>query len=213
MGILEVQKQLDKLNIPLKRINKTYVEISVTSRILFLKRFAERVKKEAISGSVDECSVFRGEFAKEINGFFPDRTCYLFDTFIGFDKRDFLFENEPSMIENVNHFSMTSEELVISKMPNKSKIVIKKGHFPDSLGDLDDKFVFMNLDMDLYCPTLEGLRYFYPRMSDGGVILIHDYFTESYPNIEKAINDFEKDLGRKLHKIPIGDDISIAIIK
>ena len=50
-------------------------------------------------------------------------------------------------------------------------------------------------------------------MSDGGVILIHDYFNASYPNIEQSIDDFERELGSRLHKIPIGDDISMAVIK
>lgn len=31
--------------------------------------------------------------------------------------------------------------------------------------------------------------------------------------IEKVVDDYEKELGVKLHKLPIGDDISIAIVK
>lgn len=92
-------------------------------------------------------------------------------------------------------------------------VEIRKGYFPETLGDLDDRFAFVNLDMDLYRLTLEGLRYFYPRMSAGGVILIHDYFSDAYQNIEKVIDDYERELGVRLHKMPIGNDISIAIVK
>ena len=35
-----------------------------------------------------ELGVYRGEFAKEINKVFPDRTLYLFDTFEGFAEQD-----------------------------------------------------------------------------------------------------------------------------
>lgn len=70
-----------------------------------------------------------------------------------------------------------------------------------------------NLDMDLYEPTLEGLRLFYPLMSEGGVILAHDYFNKAHPNIEKAISDYEMEQGEWLHKMPIGDDITMAIVK
>ena len=213
MGLTDVQNDLKALGVPLSKLNKTYVEISVVSRILFLKRFSERAKIEGIEGSVAECGVFRGEFAKEINRCFSDRICYLFDTFEGFDERDFPFEDSPSMTTNVNHLTMTSEEVVLAKLPFKDKCVVKKGYFPESVGDLDDTFAFVNLDMDLYKPTLEGLRYFYPRMSNGGVILVHDYFTEIFPNIEKAVDDYEKELGRKLCKMPIGDDISMGIVK
>ena len=102
---------------------------------------------------------------------------------------------------------------MLEKLPHKNMCIFKKGYFPESLEDLEDTFAFVNLDMDLYHPTLEGLRYFYPRISTGGVILVHDYFTEIFPNIEKAVDDYERELGVKLHKMPIGDDISIAIVK
>lgn len=213
MGLKEVQKQLKEFHVPLERLDKTYVEISVKSRILFLKRFSERVYKQGIEGAVGECGVYRGEFAKEINRLFPDRTCYLFDTFEGFDERDYKYEQAPSETRDVYHLSMTSVNIVMDKMPYKEKIVVRKGYFPETIGDLEDKFVFVNLDMDLYQPTLEGLRYFYPRMSAGGIILVHDYFSEIFPNVENAINDFELESGNMIRKMPIGDDISMAIIK
>lgn len=101
----------------------------------------------------------------------------------------------------------------MAKMPHQEKIELKIGRFPETAKGITDKFLFVNLDMDLYEPTLGGLRFFYPLMVEGGVILIHDYFNKVYPNIITAINDFEKEIGFKLHKMPIGDDISIAIIK
>ena len=213
MGLTEVQTFLQELGVPLSKLNKTYVEISVKARILFLKRLRERIIKEQIPGNVAEAGVFRGEFAKEINRFFPDRKCYLFDTFEGFDDRDFRYEEQESMTDNVDHLKNTSENIVLSKMPYVENVIIKKGYFPESIEGLEDTFSFVNLDMDLYHPTLEGLRYFYPRLSQGGCILIHDYFTEIFPNIEKAVDDYEAELGVRLHKLPIGDDISIAIVK
>ena len=213
MGLREIQQQLMDNNIPLERLGKTFAETSVNARIFFIKRLSERLQKENIRGSVAEAGVFRGEFAKEINKYFSDSKCYLFDTFTGFDERDFKYETKDSMIEDVNHFTKTSESIVMEKMPHKKMVELRKGYFPESLDGLEDEFVFVNLDMDLYKPTLEGLRYFFPRMKEGGVILIHDYFTESYPNVEKSVADFEAEIGSRLYKVPIGDDISMAIIK
>ena len=62
-------------------------------------------------------------------------------------------------------------------------------------------------------PLLSGLEYFYPRMHDDGIILIHDYFTEFYHGVKAAVDVFEENLGHKLRRFPIGDGISIAIIK
>lgn len=212
-GVYDVENKLLGLGIPVWKIDKTYAEISVKSRILFLRRHAELIYKKNIVGSVAECGVYRGDFAKEINRFFPDRKCYLFDTFEGFDSRDFEAEEKKSMIEGSEYLSETNVDIVINKMPYMDMVEIRKGYFPDTLGNLEDDFVFVNLDMDLYCPTLEGLRYFYPRTVNDGVVLIHDYFSDAFPNIEKAVDDYERELGKKLCKMPIGDDISIAIVK
>jgi len=50
-------------------------------------------------------------------------------------------------------------------------------------------------------------------MHDDGIILIHDYFTEFYHGVKAAVDVFEENLGHKLRRFPIGDGISIAIIK
>lgn len=212
MGLDEVPEQLRVLGIPVEKLDRTYVELSVKSRVIFLQRFAERVYKEGIAGSVAEAGVYRGEFAKYINQYFHDRKCYLFDTFEGFTDYDIEKEQDNSLTF-ANHLKNVNVEETLAKMPIRKNIVVKIGRFPETAEGIDEKFVFVNLDMDLYEPTIGGLRFFYPLMSDGGIILIHDYFNKSYPNIEKSINDFEKELGIRLHKMPIGDDISMAIIK
>lgn len=56
------------------------------------------------------------------------------------------------------------------------------------------------------------LELFYPRMVKGGIILIHDYFTEFYHGVKVAVDDFEKNYNIKLTRVPIGDGISIAIV-
>ena len=104
--------------------------------------------------------------------------------------------------------------MVLSKMKYLDQVVIKKGYFPDTAKDIDEKFVFVNLDMDLYKPTLEGLRFFWPKMVKGGIILIHDFFSTEYAGVNKAIELFARETPEADNKFfPIGDDISIAIIK
>ena len=67
--------------------------------------------------------------------------------------------------------------------------------------------------MDLFKPIYEGLCFFYPKMVIGGCILIHDYYSAAYPNVKKAVERYEVENHMKLAKLPIGDDISIAVIK
>lgn len=214
MGLDELKEQLCEMQIPEFKVKTDYAEFSVNSRICFLKRFAEIAVRENIGGSVGEAGVFRGEFAKEINKYFSDRKCYLFDTFDGFAEDDIAFEQKDSMV-TANYMKGLSEQLVYEKMPHKEKVHIYKGYFPETAirANIEDSFCFVNLDMDLYKPTYEGIKYFYPKMSKKGVILIHDYFSDAYPNVKQALDDYEHDFNIILVKTPIGDDISIAIVK
>ena len=66
--------------------------------------------------------------------------------------------------------------------------------------------------MDLYQPMLAGLRFFYERMCPGGVLLLHDYFHPELPGVRQAVENFERERRLKIHKVPVGDSCSIAIV-
>ncbi len=196
-------------------INGSYVETQVNARINFLRDFASLQTQTHPSCCVAEGGVFQGEFAKEINACFPQYPLHLFDTFEGFDQRDIEVETLRHFSkEKARHFNITSEELVRTKLPHPEQAVFHKGYFPETAqGIAEERFVFVNLDFDLYNPTLEGLRLFYPRMVTQGVILIDDYFLPGYLGVLNAVSDFEAELGYPLIKLPIGDHCGIAIVK
>jgi O-methyltransferase len=212
MGVNEISVQIEELGVPSSKIRRDYIDTITNARKLFVERYGEMVSDKGILGSVAEAGVYRGEFARCVNRIFPTRKIYLFDTFAGFDQKDFAYEKDESLLA-ADHFKNTSVDYVLSKMPYPEKCVVRQGYFPDTLRELEDEFVFVSLDLDLYKPTLCGLEYFYPRMASGGCILIHDYFTPSYPNVRKAVNDYQSQSGNTLSTIPIGDDVSVAIIK
>jgi O-methyltransferase len=187
---------------------------SSRSRITALKNSAQLIYDNNIAGSVAEVGVFQGEFAKHINEQFFDRTLYLFDTFEGFADSDVEKEKEigtKRIFERSYNYSGTSIELVMSKMKNPEKCIVKKGFFPETAKELEDKFAFVSLDADLYQPMLEGLKYFYPRLSNGGFIFIHDFFTDTFTGTREAVLEYKKDIGLKF--VPLGDDCSVIIIK
>ncbi len=78
---------------------------------------------------------------------------------------------------------------------------------------MEDSFCFVHLDMDLYRPTLAGLRFFYPRLVAGGVMAVHDFFSSSFPNVKKAVCKFADSVPGGVRMFPLGDAISIGIIK
>ena len=141
-------------------VKKLYDETFVV-RSTFLKYLATIINEEGLDGSCAEGGVFEGDFAKEINELFPNRKLYLFDTFDGFDERD-ISNEEGYIAERKGEFKISgvSPNTVLKKMSNPGNIIIKAGFFPETTKGINDKFVFVNLDFDLYAPTLAGLNYF-----------------------------------------------------
>lgn len=216
-GFYEIRSQLESMGIPCHKIDVSHIELSVRAREAFLHDFAKEINAQNLAGNVAELGVYRGDFARRINECFKDKTLYLFDTFEGFESKDLRQGKDGAMGQNLGkkHFSNTSVELVLGKMPYPKQCVIKKGWFPQSsAGCENERFCFVNLDADLYEPILAGLEFFYPKMVRGGVILIHEYFSAGYVGVKKAVNEFAHKFGLcDFQKLPIGDNLSIAIIK
>jgi len=223
---LKMKEQLRRYGVPLFKT----VDLSMLgyrdARYYFIRGFAEYVYQENLEGCVAECGVYLGDSAKLINLFFPDRRLYLFDTFEGFTQKDLNYERGLNNSEFLNGIFNNDScfniggpeyaiELVKRKMTYPENVVIKKGYFPDSAVDVDagEKFCFVNLDMDLYLPILNGLRFFWDKVVSGGSIAVHDYFRADLPGVRDAIRDFEAEKGIKLAKTPIGDRCSMLILK
>ena len=141
-------------------------------RVAMLRKCVAMLKDRNVQGNMAELGVYRGEFAKLLNRYFPEKKLYLFDTFQGFDAT-----RDKVDACDVNNFKDTSIEVVLSKMVAPEKCVIRKGYFPDTVHGLEDQFCLVSLDADLYNPILAGLEYFYPRLAKGGtylfMILVH----------------------------------------
>lgn len=208
-----IRQQLIGYGVEPSDIDTSYMDLQIKARERFLSDFASIVYKRNMQGNVAEAGVFQGEFAKVINRNFPDKKLYLFDTFEGFDDRDIAYEERYSFsTEQSGHLNMTSEDIVIQKMKYPQNCIVKKGYFPETAKGIDDRFCFVNLDMDLYKPTLEGLYFFWDKMELGGIILIHDYFSDAYKGVESAVEEFARKTSG-VYLFPIGDSISIGILR
>lgn len=174
-----------------------------------LKLISEQILRKDIPGEVAELGVFKGGFAKKINKAFPERTLFLYDTFEGFDLSD--IENEKKLKwENLHAFDSTNVDYVLSKMPYADKCVVKKGFFPKTFNEDNKRFCFVSLDADLYNPILSGLDIFYPRLSEGGYIMVHDYNTIAFSGAKEAVRDYCD--SRNISYVPIPDIAGSIVI-
>jgi O-methyltransferase len=171
----------------LKRIERAYRD-KVRFYTIWLQ--INRLRSENINGAFAELGVYKGETAQMIHEMDPERKLYLFDTFQGFNNEDLLHENSNDEKFNTDNFADTSLETVKKFVSGNDNVMYMPGYFPESAIHLNEQhFAFVHLDADLYKPTLAALNFFYPRLSAGGVILIHDY-NHTWPGLRKAVDEF-----------------------
>ncbi|ELP5382198.1 hypothetical protein R1Z42_001593 [Campylobacter coli] len=211
--IKQIKNTLLKYGIGDDKIDLSLTFIPYYARLNFIKIISLEFQNKNIMGSVAELGVFRGKTAKEINRIFKNDIFYLFDTFEGFNEKDINEEIGLAKQANINDFSNTSLNFVKKQMPCLDKCCFVEGYFPETIVKIpqDEKFKFVNIDMDLYQPILEGLVYFYPKLVKDGVILIHDYFHPYYTGAKRAVDEFCKN--NNIEIVPIGDAFSVAIFK
>jgi O-methyltransferase len=211
---VRIVKELLAYGIPIEKIDFSLYwdyEIISRARLIALRNNAQLISDLKIKGSVAELGVDKGNFSREINALFPDRTLYLFDTFEGFSDKD--LEMESAVMNSFNFYWNKSVELVLNKMPNPQNCIIKKGYFPETASGLEDNFAFVSLDCDLYLPMLAGLKYFYPRMSRKGIIFVHDYLSPLFgESVKRAVFEF-MEIFDDASFVLLGDNMSIAIVK
>lgn len=159
--------------------------------ILLLRSIEER----QVPGHFSELGVYRGGTARLIHHYCPERKFHLFDTFSGFDARDVATDRDVVRHDFDTHlFKDTGLEQVRKTIESQNdNVFFHPGFFPDSFpSELSDKkFAFVHLDADLYDPILSGLNVFYPRLSKGGMILIHDY--NAWIGARLAVDKFSED--------------------
>jgi hypothetical protein len=170
-------------------------------RLYALVLNVKQVISDSIDGHFAELGVYRGNSAAVLahyaraNG----RQLYLFDTFEGFDPRD-LARGEHGQQSD---FADTSMDLVqgIVGMDNVHWV---KGFFPASIPPdaFDAAFSVAHLDCDLYEPMKAGLEFFYPRLSPGGLLIVHDYANPYWAGVQQAVDEFLKRIPERLIVLP-----------
>jgi O-methyltransferase len=202
-----IGKSLDYLSRK-RDIDKNYLDYI---RLSTLELVSQEIISKKIPGNVAELGVYKGKFSKYINNYFPNKTLYLFDTFEGFDERDKETETKENFSGGDQDFSNTTVEKVLAIMPYPKQCRIVKGFFPESATGIEDVFCFVSLDTDLYEPIYNGLVYFYPRLSKGGYIFIHDFNNDAYKGARKAVEHFCRENNVAFVPIPdLGGSVIIA---
>ena len=150
------------------------------------------VSTAKVPGDIAELGVFKGGSARLICEVKGQRALHLFDTFKGLppvDEGDFNQNDNTPYHEG--QFTSPLKE-VREYLRDFQNIHFYGGLFPGTARTLTDKtFSFVHLDVDTYTSTRDALRFFYPRMSPGGLLISHDYLNAT--GVRKAFDEFFAD--------------------
>ncbi|WP_299253644.1 TylF/MycF/NovP-related O-methyltransferase [uncultured Cytophaga sp.] len=172
----------------------------------------DRLKRMNVKGAFAELGVYQGETAMMLHQMDEKRTLHLFDTFVGFNDADLKQEKKIDDRYTTTNFADTNIDSVKGLFSNVKNVHFYPGYFPDTTKTLTEKtFALVHIDADLYLPTIEALKFFYPKVSAGGVLIIHDY-NHTWEGIKQALDEFLPTIPESLIEI-IDWQGSVMIIK
>jgi O-methyltransferase len=170
------------------------------------------IVEKNVEGAFAELGVYQGHTAKLIHDYAPERQLHLFDTFEGFTARAVTIEaTKIDANLTAEEFSDTSLRGVQAYVrAQNGNVNYHQGYFPESVPEnlYNERFAFVHLDADIYESISAGLRFFYPRMSHHGVLIIHDY--NAWLGARTAVDEFFFDKDEL--PIPMPDKSGSALV-
>jgi len=151
-----------------------------------------------LPGDVAEVGTYKGGITRLFAETLPHKQVYGFDTFYGLPS---LMHRHTLDVHTANEFEANYGEvsLYLCDLPN---VALKPGVFPATAEGLEGKkFCLVHLDGDLYETTKEGLAFFWPRLVEGGIIVLDDYRWKNTPGVTMAVNEFKAENSDAVLKI------------
>jgi len=143
-----------------------------------LRKLALQVRDSGVEGDIVECGTYRGGSAAVLGTTLPaEKHLWLYDSFQGMPQD--CPKDGPDAGQYVGK-GVAAEEDVMKllsavNVPQK-QFTIRKGWFSDTFQQpLPEKVAFLHCDADWYEAVLLVLETFYPRIPEGGCIVMDDF--------------------------------------
>ena len=153
---------------------------------------------EKVEGDYAECGVWRGGMSAAIAEILGNKKgIHLFDSFEGLppaqaiDGREALTWQQDTQSPAYFDNCRSDESSVHSamKMAGHTNYTVHKGWFNDTLPKFTShKISVLRLDGDWYDSVIACLRYLYPKVTAGAIVVIDDYYT--WDGCAKAVHDY-----------------------
>jgi hypothetical protein len=178
-------------------------------------------KAAMLEGDFIECGVNRGFLSaaimQRLDWNSQGRRFFLLDTFKGLDER-FLSEDE----KQAGHMEKNAEELrsgfyvsgvdsvkaAFAEWKNSTEFVV--GCIPETLEKVDSQSIaYLHIDLNCSPPEVAALRYFWPKLVPGAVVLFDDYAYAGYELQKGPIDAVARELGVQVLSLPTGQGLIV----
>ncbi len=161
-------------------------------------RELEKVLQANTSGGIVEFGCYAGTSSLFIRRLLDQykqsdaRAFHVYDSFAGLPEKSVQDNNAAGVDFEAGKLYVSKADFIHEfRAANVQLPVIHKGWF-DQMGEKDvpPEIAFAFLDGDFYGSIISSLRLVWPRLTEGGIILVDDYQRETLPGVERAIRDF-----------------------
>jgi O-methyltransferase len=161
-------------------------------------RELEKVLAAKVSGDVVEFGCYAGTTSLFIRRLLDEkgesdtRAFHVYDSFEGLPPKSAADESAAGADFQAGKLAVSKKEFLREfRAANLQPPIVHKGWF-NQLADADvpDRIAFAFLDGDFYDSIMDSLKLVWPRLAQGGAVLVDDYGREALPGAERAVRDF-----------------------
>ena len=171
------------------------------------------LKTNEIHGDVIELGTYKGGttviMARFLNRLNSKKKIYTYDTFAGFPYSESGTSSTVKLstgeiVNKMDLFKDVNLQHVLKKFKKfeiEDRIKTFQGSFEKTLPELvNEKFSLGLVDCDIYESALVCLKYIWPRMTKGGIMVFDDYNTQKDWALKKAVDDFSSENNLTLYQ-------------
>lgn len=182
-------------------------------RFLLLLRNFEKVRD--LQGQVAECGCFQGLSSfllcsriRQQNPPFDGTGYQIYDSFQGLSEPGAEDTEAPEIEEFARARQNMRKGMYAARLDQVSRglapfpgIAYFPGWIPEAFPkDNPARYRFVHVDVDLYQPTIDSFRYFWPLLVPGGVVVCDDY---NWPGAKRAVEEFCAEAGVPFETTPL----------
>ena len=147
-----------------------------------------------ISGDFVEMGCYKGDtsllLAEIVKA--SEKKLWIYDSFEGLPEKKEVDKSVMGVLFRGGELAVTKREVKQRFLrANLPVPVIKKAWFSDlTFKDMPEEISFSFLDGDFYESIKDSIKLVAPKMSDGGVMVVHDYTNPALPGVKRAVDEW-----------------------